>query len=310
MKVRILNASLRNLGNMNAIQAMAVFSRMTPDVLDRMIYEYGSSASTLGVTALPSNFATFITAIKAPATTADVVNKLRITTRNLLTNFASFTGVTSLPETYPSPSVAPDAVRNIVSSYLDHAGLTNITASQKLIARLLYGLYLLGGQEGFATMNAMPVLADGLFNGAIYYLLADATVGFPAANPWKSGVANSYATMSENITSGYTSVIVQRALALAPIFNNQEFNLNGMMGQYGDAMKITTFNSGLVILVEWLAGEDNQVDVDALALLKSSGVGNEILTALARSESATESDGFTISDKAYKTWYIDRRLAL
>jgi hypothetical protein len=308
MKVKILNASLKNIGNMDATQAMAVFSLMTPDVLDRMIYEYGSTSTTLGVTTLPNNFATFITAIKTTSTTADVVNKLRITTRNLLTDFASFTGVTSLPVSgsYPSPTVTPDAVRNIVSSYLDNAGLTNTTANRKLIARLLYGLYLIGGQEGFSTMNAMPVLADGLFNGAIYYLLADTSVGFPAANAWKSGVSNTYATMSENITSGYTSIIDQRALALAPIFNNQEFNLNNMMAT-DTGMINSTFNSGLVILVEWLAGENNQVDVDALAVLKASGVGNEILNALARSESATESDGFTISAQASKAWYVKHR---
>jgi hypothetical protein len=310
MKVKLLNTSLKSIkSNMSATEAMNVFSQMTPDVLDRMIYENGSSATALGVAALPNSFATFVTAIKAPATSPSTVSKLRITTRNLLSEFAGFIDSSSLPAggSYPSPnlSASPDVVRNIVSSYLDNAGLANTTADQQLVGRLLYNLYLIGGQEGFSTMNSMPVLADGLFNGAIYYLLSDTTYGFPASSQWKSGVANTYATMGTNITTDYTSIIEQRATALSPLLDNQEFNVNTMMAT-GTNLTSGTFNNGLVMIVEWLAGENNQLSQDGFNLMKSLGVSNEILSALARSSDGTEPDGFTISNTPVKKWYISR----
>ena len=202
----------------------------------------------------------------------------------LLRNFANLTASSKSPalSSY-SESLSPENGRDLVSEFIhDSAGQTADNT-----AALFRHICEIGGEAAMAKMNEVALETPAKvedFNHGVGQLLSDTTNGFAALSQWNSAAANSNITMLTSVTPNFTAQVVQRAQLVESLFNHPSADLAAVVAGGTDLNSSTTYNDGIMTIIELFAGDNNQLQDFEVDLLVAAGILLSVIKLSARSE--------------------------
>jgi hypothetical protein len=260
----------------------AVARNMDDDVLIQYVYN-NADAAGFKLTTLPLAIAGMKTRLALNTLTPAERSRTEGATRQLLRNFANFTAASNTPalSSY-SASISSEDARDLMSEFIHDT----VGATSNNTAALMRHICDLGGVAAMAKMNEValetPTKVED-FNYGVGQLLSDTTNGFAALPRWNSGAVNSNLTMLTSVTANFTAQVKQRTQLVESLLNHPSADLAAIVAG-GTNLNSTTYNDGVMTIIELFAGDNNQLQDSEVDILVAAGILLSVIKLSARSE--------------------------